>query len=353
MRFLTAGDSHGEYLVGIIEGFAAGHRIRVKDIDRDLARRRQSYGRSARQKIEQDRVSVVSGLWKGRTTGAPIAFFVQRLDEVPPISERASARGTALRVAAGAIARGVLKLFCIDVLSHTISIGGINAAPAGGSFDSVKRRAARSSIYCADRRAEKTMIDTIKQAKKDGNSLGGAVELIATGTPPGLGSHVAWDRKLDARLAGALMSVQSVKAVELGDGLETCTKKGFESHDSMHVEDGRVRRPTNFAGGIEGGMTNGEDIVARVYAKPLPTSPKRLPSVDMRGLKPATSPFVRSDVCVIPALGVIAEAVLAWEILVAFLEKFGGDSIGEITSNYQSYVAALAKRGIRVGRSSS
>jgi len=378
MRYLTAGDSHGEYLVGIIEGFPAGHRPAIKDIERDLLRRRAAYGRSARQKIETDSVQIASGLWRGRTTGAPLAVLIQNLGrkvagkpggalgtvprpghadlpgalkyglfEVPPVAERASARSTAMRVAVGAIAKGLLKRFGIDFLGHVVSIGGVDATRERGSFASLKRRVARSPLYCGDKKAGDAMIDCIRRAKKSGDSLGGAVEVVATGVVPGLGTHVESDRKLDARLTGAMASIQSVKAVEIGDGLETYRRRGFEAHDALHMDKGRIRRKTNYAGGIEGSMTNGEDIVLRLYAKPIPTSVKRLPSFDMRSGRKALSPFVRSDVSVMPALAVIAEAVLAWELLVVFAEKFGGDSVAEIRSNYDAYVKTLASRGWR------
>ncbi|MCZ6767447.1 MAG: chorismate synthase [bacterium] len=378
MRFLTAGDSHGEYLVGIIEGFPAGHRISIADIRRDLQRRRQSYGRSARQKIETDSVQIVSGLWKGKTTGAPLAILIQNLGrtvsgkpggalgtvprpghadlpgalkyglrEVPPVSERASARSTALRVAIGSVAKSLLEDFSIDMLGHVTSIGGIDAQKGSRSIKTLRRKVARSPVYCGDKQAADRMIEVIREAKKSGDSLGGAIEVIATGVVPGLGTHVEWDRKLDGRLAGAMMSIQSVKAVEIGEGLECSRKKGFESHDAMYLDGGHVRRDTNHAGGIEGSMTNGEDIVVTLYAKPIPTSLKRLPSFNMKTLKPTKSPFVRSDVCVLPPLAVIAEAVMAWELLVAMTEKFGCDSVDEMTANYRSYVKQLRKRGMR------
>lgn len=377
MRYLTAGDSHGEYLLGIVEGFPAGHRISIRDIEHDLRRRRQAYGRSARQKIESDGVEIVSGLWKGRSTGAPIGILIRNLgrtvsgkpggalssvprpghadlpgcikygfDEVPPISERASARATVLRVAVGALARGVLKKLSIETLGHVTSIGGVETTIGTSSLQSLKRRAARSPLYCADKKVSDKMIQVIREAKKQGDSLGGSVEVIATGAPPGLGSHVEIDRKLDARLAAAMMSIQSVKAVEIGDGLTTYKKKGFESHDAIHLERGRVRRKTNYAGGIEGSMTNGANIVLRVFAKPIPTSLKRLPSFDMKSGRPSVAPFVRSDVCVLPALAVIAEAVLAWELLVAMSEKFGGDSVDEMVGSLDRFREALEKRGL-------
>jgi len=379
MRFLTAGDSHGEYLVGIIEGFPAGHRISIANIRRDLQRRRQSYGRSARQKIETDSVQIVSGLWKGKTTGAPLAILIQNLGrtvsgkpggalgtvprpghadlpgmlkyglaEVPPVSERASARSTTLRVAIGAVAKSLLNNnFSIDMLGHVTSIGDVDAPREHRTIKTLRSRVNRSPVYCGDKRAADRMIDVIRKAKKSGDSLGGAVEVIATGVVPGLGTHVEWDRKLDGRLAGAMMSIQSVKAVEIGEGLECSRKKGFESHDAMTLEGGRVRRETNHAGGIEGSMTNGEDIVMTLYAKPIPTSLKRLPSFNMKTLKATKSPFVRSDVCVLPPLAVIAESVMAWELLIAMTEKFGSDSVDEMTANYTSYVKQLKKRGVR------
>ncbi len=378
MRFLTAGESHGERLLGIVDGFPAGHRISLREIERDLARRRESLGRSARQTVESDSVEILSGLWRGRTTGAPIALSIVNLgrrelgkpggglgrvprpghadlagclkyglDEVPPIAERASARGTAMRVAIGSLAKGVLKTFSVEILGHVISIGGIDAVFSSVAFDGLRRRVLRSPLYCADKDATDRMAATIREAKTEGSSLGGAVEVIVTGILPGLGSHAEWDRKLDARLAGAMMSIQSVKAVEVGDGLDTCKNKGHETHDEMRLVKGRIKRRTNSAGGIEGGMSNGEDIVVRLFAKPLPTSSKRLSSFDMKTLRPKTSPSVRSDVCAIPALSVIAEATAAWEILCVFAEKFGGDSVYQMKTNVDAYISELNQRGIR------
>ena len=378
MRFLTAGDSHGERLIGIIEGFPAGHRVSIRDIEIDLARRRKGYGRSARQKIERDEVEVVSGLWRGKTTGAPLALSIPNLGlkvsgqsggalgtvprpghadlagclkydfvEVPPVAERSSARSTAMRVAIGSLAKSVLRTFSIDVFGHVISIGGVDAARTACSLERLKRAAGRSPVYTADSTASRRMMETIRRAKKEGHSLGGAVEVIASGVVPGLGSYAECDRRLDARLAGALMSIQSVKAVEIGDGLETFRQKGAEANDEISVVGRKVVRPTNHAGGIEGGISNGEDIVVRLYAKPIPTSLARLPSIDMKTIKPKTSPFVRSDTCVIPALAVIAEAVTAWEILGAFIDKFGGDSVTDMRSSYSSYESRLRKRGGR------
>jgi chorismate synthase len=202
----------------------------------------------------------------------------------------------------------------------------------------------RSPVFCADAAATKRMVEEIKKAKTDGDSLGGAVEVIVAGVPPGLGSHVMWDRKLDARLAGAMMSIQSVKAVEIGDGVSSARKHGVDAHDAMAVKRGGVVRETNHAGGIEGGTTNGEDVVVRVYAKPIPTARRRARTFDLKTLEETESPYVRSDVCVIPALSVIAEAVAAWEVLRVFLEKFGGDTIADTMSTYEAYVARVSKR---------
>jgi chorismate synthase len=378
MRFLTAGDSHGEKLVGIVEGFPAGHRIAIREMERDLARRRAAYGRSARQRIETDRIEILSGLWRGKTTGAPIAFTIRNLGlkvsgrpggalgtvprpghadfagclkygffEVPPVSERASARSTAMRVAIGSLAKGFLREFSIDVFGHVISIGGIDAERSRARLDVLKRRAGRSFLYCGDERAAARMKQAIQRAKKEGHSLGGAVEVIASGVVPGLGSHAEWDTKLDGRLSGALMSIQSVKAVEIGDGLFTYRRKGVESQDEIRKSGSRIARATNHAGGIEGGMSNGEDIVVRLYAKPIATSLVRLDSIDMKTHKKKTSPFVRSDACVVPALSVIAEAVTAWEILRSFIEKFGSDTVDDVRAGYDSYVSRIRKRGIR------
>ncbi len=371
LRFLTAGDSHGPALIGIIEGLPAGVRISARHIRGQLLRRSKSHGRGARQKLEGDQVDILSGLWKGWTTGAPLALSIPNhgrtgggglstvprpghadlpgcqkygLLEITPISERASARSTAMRVAVGAVAEAALDRFSIDIISHVLSIGKVEAVSIPDSPDEIKRRAARSPVYCSDRQAGREMIKAIDAAREEGHSLGGSVEVLATGVPPGLGSHVEWDRKLDARLAGALMSIQSVKAVEIGRGLETHRIYGQDAQDAITVRRAAPGRTTNLAGGIEGGISNGENISVRIYAKPIPTAPRRVPTVNMKTLRAARSPYVRSDVCVVPALGVIAEAVTAWEILSVFMEKFGGDHIEETERNYRGYLATLRKR---------
>ncbi|MGD8414999.1 MAG: chorismate synthase [Candidatus Latescibacterota bacterium] len=376
IRYLSAGDSHGEFLLGIVEGLPAGVKISLKSIEKDLARRRNPYGRSSRQIVEGDAVSVVSGLWKGRTTGAPVGIVIPNRartvkgrgggglgrvprpghadlagmlkyghESVPPVAERASARGTAMRVAIGSLARSVLDLMSIDVAGHVRSIGEITAPSRSGETPAaIRRRTARSPVYCADASSSKRMVDEIRAARSEGNSLGGSVEVVVDGTPPGLGSHVEWDRRLDARVAAAMMSIQSAKAVEVGDGIDASTRRGIDAHDAMRIQRGRVRRETNFAGGIEGGMTNGEPVVVRVFAKPIPTARRRAKTFDMESLAPTDSPYVRSDTCVVPALSVIAEAVAAWEILKAALDKFGGDHIDDTLAALTRYLQKTGKR---------
>jgi chorismate synthase len=375
IRFLTAGDSHGESLVGIVEGIPAGVKIAARDIEKELMRRRKSYGRSSRQMIEKDEVEVISGVWNGRSTGAPLGLLLPNrgrvvqgkgggamgttprpghadlagvlkygLHEIPPVSERASARSTAMRVAVGAIAKAVLRRADIGVVGHVVAIGDVLAPRRRLSADGIRRRAVRSPVFCADAAASKRMVDEIQRGKAEGNSLGGSVEVIVTGAPPGLGSHVMWDRKLDARLAGAMMSIQSVKAVDIGDGIASARKRGVDAHDAMTVKDGALVRASNHAGGIEGGMTNGEDVVVRLHAKPIPTAQRRAKTFDLRTLEDTDSPYVRSDVCVIPALSVIAEAVAAWEILAAFVDKFGGDTIDEALAARDRYLHSIRKR---------
>ncbi|HEU4364990.1 MAG TPA: chorismate synthase [Candidatus Krumholzibacteria bacterium] len=375
IRFLTAGDSHGEGLLGIVEGLPAGVRIDERVIQRELARRRKAYGRSSRQKIERDAVTLLGGIWKGRTTGAPIGIHLPNLartvqgktggalgtvprpghadfagmmkygvDEIPPVSERASARSTVARVAVGAIAKAFLEHLGIETIGHVLSIGSVEAPRAELGPEEIRRRAERSPVYCANAAAGRKMVAEIQLGKSEGNSLGGSVEVIATGLFPGVGSHVEWDRKLDGRLAAAMMSIHSVKAVEIGDGLATHRARGVDAHDAMRLRRGRVTRPTNHAGGIEGGMSNGENIVVRLYAKPIPTAARRSETFDLATLEPCESPYVRSDVCVIPVLAVIAESVAAWEILAAVLDKLGGDTIEDTIAARDRVTAAIAAR---------
>ena len=381
MRFLTAGESHGRGLVAIIEGVPAGLPLDEEYIACDLKRRQGGYGRGGRMAIEQDRAEILSGVRHGLTMGSPIALLIwnrdwenwkqamsvspvelkvepvtrlrpghadlagamkYNLDDVRPILERASARETASRVALGAVARRLLQEFGIEVHSHTVCIGGRwanNVEPM--DWASVEN----SPVRCADPEAEKAMLSAIDEARTAGDSLGGVFEVIASGVPIGLGSHVHWDRRLDGRIAQAMISIHAVKGVEMGAGFAVANLPGSQVHDIIELDaEHRWRHATNRAGGIEGGMSNGEPIVVRAAVKPIPTLAKSLPSVDLRTGKPVEAHFERSDVCVVPAAGVIGEAMLAIVLAEAMLEKFGGDHIAETLRNYRSYLDSTGPR---------
>jgi chorismate synthase len=385
LRYLTAGESHGELLMGIIEGMPSGLLIRVTDIDRDLARRQVGYGRGNRMKIEKDSVKIYTGVRWGRTLGSPIGLVVRNKDwenwrdkmspdpmflntanpvtrprpghadlpgalkygatDIRNILERSSARETAMRVAVGSVAKRLLAEFGIEVVSHVLSIGGVFAKVPKAPSQEIRKRAEASELRCADHDAEKRMMKRIDQAMAAGDTLGGVFELIITGAPVGLGSHVHWDRKLDGRLASALMSIQAIKGVEVGAGFGVANKPGSQVHDEIlwSRKEGFYRK-TNVAGGIEGGMSNGEDIVLRAVMKPIPTLYKPLRSVDMASKKPFKASIERSDACAVPAAGVVAEATAAFEIASAMIEKFGGDSIEEMKRNYHGYDRHLKSR---------
>jgi chorismate synthase len=385
LRYLTAGESHGELLMGIIEGMPSGLLIRVTDIDRDLARRQVGYGRGNRMKIEKDSVKIYTGVRWGRTLGSPIGLVIRNKDwenwrdkmspdpmflntanpvtrprpghadlpgalkygatDIRNILERSSARETAMRVAVGSVAKRLLAEFGIEVVSHVLSIGGVFSKVPKASSQEIRKRAEASELRCADHDAEKRMMKRIDQAMAAGDTLGGVFELIITGALVGLGSHVHWDRKLDGRLASALMSIQAIKGVEVGAGFGVANKPGSQVHDeiSWSRKEGFYRK-TNMAGGIEGGMSNGEDIVLRAVMKPIPTLYKPLRSVDMASKKPFKASIERSDACAVPAAGVVAEAAAAFEIASAKIEKFGGDSIEEMKRNYHGYDRHLKSR---------
>lgn len=380
-RFLTAGESHGQGLVAIIEGVPAGLALDEDYIARDLARRQGGYGRGARMAIEQDHAEIASGVRHGLTIGSPIALLIlnrdwenwkdvmsvasveqevepvtrlrpghadlagtmkYNLDDVRPILERASARETASRVAVGAVARKLLGELGVEMHSHTVCIG---AHWAAGVEEVNWARVEKSPVRCADRKAEKAMLSTIDEAKKSGDSLGGIFEVVASGVPIGLGSHVHWDRKLDGRIAQAMMSINAVKGVEIGAGFSVASLHGSEVHDIIEFSSKRGwRHATNRAGGIEGGMSNGEPIVVRAAVKPIPTMSKPLPSVDLRTGKKVEAHFERSDICVVPAAGVIGEAMLAIVLAEAVLEKFGGDHIDETLRNYRGYLKSIVPK---------
>jgi chorismate synthase len=384
LRFLTAGESHGKALVAILEGMPAGLAITEDYIQSDLRRRQGGYGRSKRQQLEVDRAELISGVRHGLTLGSPIAMLIQNrvwddwqevmqvapyegepkkvtrlrpghadlagtmkygFDDVRNVLERASARETAARVAVGAVCRRFLEEFGIAVHSRTVSIGDVKA-----SYDSAPDWAAveESAVRSADPRAEPLMVAAIDAAREAGDTLGGVFEMIATGVPIGLGSHVMWDRKLDGRLAQAVMSIHAVKGVEIGGGFSVAAGPGSEAHDVIVPEaqwDGRAwRRASNRAGGLEGGMTNGEPVVVRGALKPISTLSNPLPSADLHTGEEIQAHYERSDVCTVPAAGVIGEAMVAIVLAAAMLEKFGGDSLAETLRAFESYQKTIGRR---------
>ena len=403
LKFTTAGESHGRALIALVEGLPAGVPVTADWIDRDLARRMLGYGRGARMKIERDRVEILSGVRAGETLGSPVALLVRNRDwenwedvmaaegtpgdlrrrrvtrprpghadlvgvlkydrlDARDILERASARETVARVAAGALARRLLDEFGVDVGSHVVSLGGIRISVPADLPRPLNEAADRSEIRVLDPSVEAEVIARIDRAKKDGDTLGGEIEVVARGHPVGLGSHVSWDRKLDARLAGILMSIPAVKGVEIGLGFEAARRPGSAVHDPIEAgvdaappgrdagppvpgdTRGGFARRTNNAGGLEGGMTTGEPLVVRVAMKPISTLMSPLPTVDLVSGAPASAQSERSDVTAVPAMGVIAEALVAIVLADAMLEKFGGDSLAEMKRNAAAYVAALGAR---------
>jgi chorismate synthase len=392
--FRTAGESHGPALVSLVEGVPAGLPLLAADIDAQLARRQQGYGRGRRMVIETDRAEFLSGVRAGETLGSPVSMLIRNRDwsnweaimdpaarpeddtpegrrrqvtrvrpghadltgllkfdreDARDILERASARETTARVAAGAIARRLLGEFGVRVGSHLVHLGGVDVTPPAVLPEELNAAADQSQLRCLDAKAEATMIARIDEAKKAGDTLGGICEVVITGLPVGLGAHVAWDRKLDGRLAQAICSIPAVKGVEMGMGFATARAKGSEVHDAIEPAPGRTRtgnvqRRTNRAGGLEGGMTTGEPLVLRVAMKPIATLMRPLGTVDTRTGDTADAAAERSDVTAVPAMGVIAEAMAALVLADAFLEKFGGDSLGEVRRNHDGYLARVAER---------
>jgi chorismate synthase len=374
LRFLDAGESHGRCLIGIIEGLPAGLSLEEEKINFNLKRRQGGYGRGERMKIEQDQVEILSGLKEGKTIGSPLSLMIKNKDwenwsekEYPPLTiprpghadfagaikygfkdlrkvlERASARQTAMRVAIGSIAGTLLEEFNINTYSYVLRIGPVKANRIISFNSEVKAEINKSPVFCLDGIASLGMCREIDRAREKGDTLGGIFEVIISGVPIGLGSYVQWDRRLDARLASALMSIPSVKAVEIGEGIEASKKKGSAVHDEIFVQEelknnsSRYFRKSNRAGGLEGGVTNGEEVIIRAYLKPIPTLINPLGSIDFATKRETKATYQRSDICVVPAACVVGEAVAAWEIATAFLEKFGGDSLVEIKENYKNY----------------
>ena len=370
LRFLTGGESHGEALVGILEGMPSGLKLEDTFIDKELKRRQQGYGRGDRMKIEEDRTRILSGLLKGVTIGSPVSILIENkdfsIDKLPEIKnprpghadlagmlkygfkgarsvlERASARETAMRVAIGAVCKLLLEELKIRVLSHVVMIGGVEAHTSSMSFDDILKNLAKSKINCADKASEKLMIEEIDHAREKKDTLGGIFEVIVEGAPVGLGSYAQYDRRLDTMLASAIMSIPAIKAVEIGNGVESAKKLGSEVHDEIiYSKSMGIQRKTNNAGGIEGGVSNGENIIVRGYMKPISTLMKGLNTIDISTKEAVKAATERSDVCAVPAAGVIGEAVTAVVIANALLEKFGGDSVSEIKRNCKNYLNAL------------
>lgn len=393
LRFTTAGESHGPALVSVLEGMPAGVPVLAADIDTQLARRQQGYGRGRRMQIETDRIEFLSGVRAGETLGSPVAMLIRNTDwrnwqeimdpapregdaegprkrhvtrvrpghadltgllkydrqDARDILERASARETTARVAAGALCRVLLREVGVAIGSHLVHLGGIDARRPYDMPADLNAAADASPLRTLDAEAEAQMIARIDAAKKEGNTLGGICEVVVTGLPVGLGSHVSWDRRLDGRLGQAMLSIPAVKGVEIGLGFETARLTGAEVHDEIEAAPGRtraghVRRASNRAGGTEGGMTTGEDLVIRVAMKPISTLMRPLGTVDVATGQAAQAVAERSDVTAVPAMGVIAEAMAAFVLADALLEKVGGDSLAEVQRNLEAYLARLDER---------
>jgi chorismate synthase len=394
LRFTTAGESHGQALVSVLEGMPAGVPLLAADVDAELSRRQQGYGRGRRMQIERDSAELLSGVRGGETIGSPIAMMIRNRDwanwqevmdpaprpddagtalrrravtrvrpghadltgvlkydrdDARDILERASARETTARVAAGAVARRLLAELGVRIGSHLVQLGGIDARRPDDMPEEINLASDASALRTLDPVAEAAMIERIDAAKRSGDTLGGVCEVVVDGLPVGLGSHVSWDRKLDGRLAGAMMSIQAVKGVEIGMGFGAARASGSQVHDEIALSPGRVRaanvrRTTNRAGGLEGGMTTGEPLIVRVAMKPISTLMKPLTTIDLVDGLPAQASVERSDVTAVPAMGVIAEAMAALVLADALLEKFGGDSLTEIRRNLDGYLSHLSSR---------
>jgi chorismate synthase len=381
LRFTTAGESHGQALVAILEGLPAGLRIDGGGIDEELARRQWGYGRGGRMKIERDHAEILSGVRHGLTLGSPIALMIQNKDwanwtevmsaeprdlpeeksrrvkrprpghadlaggqkydarDLRNVLERASARETAARVACGALAKQLLAAFDVEVRSHVIQLGGVPEMPLAVGWEAISAIADDAPLRCADIEAQQRMVELIDETKRAGDTLGGIFEVVARGLVPGLGSHTSWDSKLDGRLAQAVMSIPAVKAVAIGAGVEAAALPGSEVHDEIFYDSQTQEfvRHTNRAGGLEGGVTNGAELRVRGFLKPISTLRRALRSVDIDTKEEEAAAFERSDVTAVPAAGVIGEAMMALILADAMVEKFGGDSLGEMRRNFDGY----------------
>ncbi|PYO57421.1 MAG: chorismate synthase [Candidatus Rokuibacteriota bacterium] len=382
-RFLTAGESHGEALTAVIDGVPAGLPLTEEHINEDLARRQRGYGRGGRMKIERDEVHVSSGVRWGLTLGSPISLTIRNRDwenwqstmavgaptpgapaktvtrprpghadlagamkyghhDIRNVLERSSARETTARVAVAGVAKRLLSEFGISIVSHVTEIGGVRVGPLELPWEEIRRRAEASEVRCADPSAERAMIEAIDHAKAGGDTLGGVFEVVALGCPVGLGSYVQWDRKLDGLLAQAFCSIHAIKGAEIGLGFEAARRPGSQVHDEILFDaDAGFQRASNSAGGLEGGVTNGQPVIVRAVMKPISTLRKPLRSVDVATKEAVEAVVERSDVCAVPAAGVVGEAMMAIVLARAFLEKFGGDSIDETRRNYHAYLESL------------
>lgn len=372
LRYLTSGESHGKCMLAILDGMPAGLKVDEALINRELARRMGGYGRGGRMKIEADKIRILSGLRRSRTIGSPISLMIENVDqsieELPVILhprpghadlagamkydfedmrnvlERASARETVSRVGVGAVCKLFLAEFGIRVTSHVTAIGNVQSRPDSLGFSQIVTLSEKSPVRCADPAASRLMCKDIDMAMASGDTLGGIFEVVVNGVPPGLGSHTQHDRRLDSILAGAVMSIQAIKAVGFGEGFRTAERRGSAVHDEIFYSKARgFYRKTNSAGGIEGGMTNGEDIRIHAAMKPIATLKKPLASVNIKTKKAFKATVERSDVCAVPAAGVVGEAVVAVAVANAFIEKFSGDSVTEIKRNYRGYMEQVRK----------
>lgn len=372
LRYITCGESHNQYLNAILEGMPSGLKVDIESINEDLKRRQSGYGRGPRMKIETDRITLTSGILNEKTSGSPIGFMIMndevKLKELPQLKrprpghadlvgalkydqgireilERASARETAMRVAVGSLCRQFLSEFGIEIISHIPRIASAAVEKEGRTFAQIKKALKKSELQCVCPETEKKMKDVIKQASDAGDTLGGEIEVIVKGMPAGVGSFVHHERKLDALLAQGLISLQAIKAVQFGLGADYASTPGSNAHDEIfYTKRKGYYRKTNNAGGIEGGMSNGENIIVRATMKPIATLKKALRSVNMDTKKSMEANFERSDVCAVTACGVICETIVAEKLTSAFLEKFGGDSMREIKRNFEGYMEQISER---------
>ena len=378
LRYWTAGESHGKTMIALVDGFPAGVRVETDSIDVELRRRQGGYGRGGRQRIETDKVEVLTGIWHDTTLGSPIAMQVvnrdyklERLDDlerprpghgdltgaikflgsIRGVLERASARETAVRVAAGALAKQLLREFGITAIGYVVELGGVSIPPISGTLD--ERRAARdrSEVYSLNPDQDDQIKELIDETGKSGDTLGGVLEAVVEGLPFGLGSHSQWDRKLDGRISQAVMAVQAIKGVEIGLGFEAARRPGSQVHDAIQYDPARKQssmlgyeRPTNNAGGLEAGMTNGQPLVVRAAKKPISTLRKALPSINLETKEPESASYERSDVCAVPAASVIIENVVAFEVARALVDKFGGDSLQEMQAHWKLFEEMARER---------